>query len=71
MTQQSDNQNRNDASDSLHGIFAGFNEAYVTSILTGDAARDALDGTNGIETDFEYTGASSWIPISRLGSRMA
>ena len=56
MTQQSDNQNRDEASDKLQGIFAGFNEAYATSILTGDAVHDTLDGTNGIETDFEYTG---------------
>ncbi len=56
MIEHPERQNSGGASETLHGIFAGFNEAHATSILEGDTAPAVSDRTNGIETDFEYTG---------------
>ena len=56
MTGNSRKPNRDETSVELHGVFAGFNEAYATSIMDGDTASPASDGANGVETDFEYDG---------------
>lgn len=56
MTQKSDRQISENANESLYGMFAGFNEAYASSILSGDETAFGADGTNGVETDLEYSG---------------
>ncbi len=56
MTEKPRRQSRDKTSDELYGVFAGFNEAYASSILEGDRVSLASDGANGLETDFEYDG---------------
>ena len=56
MTEKPRRQSRDKTSDELYGVFAGFNEAYASSILQGDRLSLASDGANGLETDFEYDG---------------
>ena len=56
MTEKPRRQSRDKTSDELYGVFAGFNEAYASSILEGDRVSFASDGANGLETDFEYDG---------------
>ena len=56
MTEQPDRKTRENATDRLHWVFAGFNEAHAASILGGEILPSGSDGNGGTETDFEYTG---------------
>ena len=56
MTGEPSRHEREDESNASYGIFGGFNDAYATSILEGDAESLSHSKINNIETDFEYHG---------------
>ena len=56
MTGEPSRHKREDESNASYGIFGGFNDAYATSILEGDAESLSHSKINNIETDFEYHG---------------
>ena len=56
MTEIPKRNSSENLSDNLYGVFAGFNEAYVKSLLEGDTSSLTSDPTIGITTDLEYDG---------------
>lgn len=56
MTKESRESSNDNAAAGISDVFGGFNEAYATTVLTGDSTQFGVDRDERIATDIEYDG---------------